>query len=286
MSGNVPVTQLIQGLRLPANLDDFGTLAAWYQNLRDTTPLAASLSPSIDQVLTEALDAIRDLINIPNLDDRYELFAAALLPVYEACAAYGIGHGQSVAVKVHTRIKQRATEPVPPSYNETDRSTLPVDRAELLRRVQQAAQDTLLSETAPVAPSEPGKATARLMQENARAMNSSQLSRRLTEILKEPGNASLPESLPQPENRPLHLIRETRDAKEIKSRLKRPTAESPEEEAMRRAAHTVGRAREWYGRPDITFEQVQTACREFGMEFDGAFISEELKRPLPDEALV
>jgi hypothetical protein len=285
------LAQFIQKLRLPRNIDNPDNLAAWYFNLREAAPLAARLHHAVEQSLNDAIAAVHDIINTPGLDDRYELFAAALLPVYESCAAWTAGAGRTAFIEEPVRHFQREpakaerrdmTDPV---YDETDRSTPPVDRAELFRRVQEAARDTV-REVPSTAPVETGGATARLKRDNARALDSSQLSKRLTQILKDP-ETEVDNLIQMPQEQrnllPLQLIRENA---EPASRLKRRPPGSPEEEAERRAAQVVGRAREWYGRPDLSIEEVHIACREFGMNFEGDFIRIELEKPLPDELLV
>lgn len=284
------LAQFIQKLRLPRNIDNPDNLAAWFFNLREAAPLAARLHHAVEQSLNDAIAAVHDIINTPGLDDRYELFAAALLPVYESCAAWTAGAGRTAFIEEPVRHFQREpakaerrdmTDPV---YDETDRSTPPVDRAELFRRVQEAARDTVRE--VPAAPVETGGATARLKRDNARALDSSQLSKRLTQILKDP-ETEVDNLIQMPQEQrnllPLQLIRENA---EPASRLKRRPPGSPEEEAERRAAQVVGRAREWYGRPDLSIEEVHIACREFGMNFEGDFIRIELEKPLPDELLV
>jgi hypothetical protein len=286
------IAHFIQKLRLPRNIDNPDNLAAWYFNLREAAPLAARLHHAVEQSLNDAIAAVHDVINTPGLDDRYELFAAALLPVYEACAAWTAGAGRTAFIEEPVRHFQREPakaerrEMTDPVYDETDRSTPPVDRAELFRRVQEAARDTAREVPAAANPVEPGGATARLMRDNARAMDSSQLSKRLTQILKTPENEADQVVPMPPEQRnllPLQLIREQ---SETVSRLKRRPPDSPEEAAERRAAQVVGRAREWYGRPDLTIEEVHVACREFGMSFEGDFIRIELEKPIADETFV
>lgn len=287
------IAQFIQKLRLPRNIDNPDNLAAWYFNLREAAPLAARLHHAVEQALNDAIGAVHDVINTPGLDDRYELFAAALLPVYESCAAWTAGAGRTAFIEEPIRHFQREPtkaerrEVTDPVYDETDRSTPPVDRAELFRRVQEAARDTVREiPAAASAPVETGGATARLTRDNARAMDSSQLSKRLTQILKNPENEvdNLVPKSPEPRHPlPLQLIREN---SEPVSRLKRRPPDSPEEAAERRAAQVVGRAREWYGRPDLSIEEVHVACREFGMSFEGDFIRIELEKPLPDETFV
>lgn len=286
------IAQLIQKLRLPRNIDVPENLVAWCVSLREAAPLAARIHHAVEQALNDAVEAVHDVIQAPDLDDRYELFAAALLPVYEACAASTAGAGRTAFIEEPIRHFNRdpartgrrdATEP---SHDENGRSTLPVDRNELLRRVEEAARDAARLERSSRFPTEPVGAAVRLKRENSRALDSSQLSKRLSQILKDPENEADENDHSSPESRhplPLHLIRENA---EPASRLKRRPPDSPEEAAERRAGHVVGRAREWYGRPDITIEDVHIACREFGMTFEGDFIRIELEKPLPDESLV
>lgn len=285
------IAHFIQKLRLPRNIDNPENLAAWYFNLRAATPLAARIHHAVEQALNDAIGAVHDIIQAPDLDERYELFAAALLPVYEACAAWTAGAGRTAFIEEPVRhlhrevpVRTERREGTDHFYDETERSTTPVDRTELLRRVQEAARDTVQLELSAMSSTEPGDVTARLKRENNRAMDSSQLSKRLSQILKGPESEA--DDMPSPEARqplPLQLIR---DQTEPVSRLKRRLPESPEEAAERRAAQVVGRAREWYGRPDLTIDDVHIACREFGMTFEGDFIRLELEKPLVDESFV
>lgn len=286
------IAQLIQKLRLPRNIDIPENLVAWCVSLREAAPLAARIHHAVEQALNDAVGAVHDIIQTPDLDDRYELFAAALLPVYEACAAWTAGAGRTAFIEEPIRHFHREParigrrEATETGYGENERSTRPVDRAELLRRVEEAARDAARLERSSGFSAEPVGATVRLKRENSRALDSSQLSKRLSQILKDPESETDDNAHASPESRhplPLHLIREN---SEPVSRLKRRLPDSPEEAAGRRAAHVVGRAREWYGRPDITFEDVHIACREFGMMFEGDFIRLELEKPLPDESLV
>jgi hypothetical protein len=91
---------------------------AWYGRLQlEGMALAATMSSETQTVFRQALDAIRDILDTRNLDDRYELLAAALLPVYEGLPRQAIRPVGSGAVATGSR----AIEPLYPECT-TERS--------------------------------------------------------------------------------------------------------------------------------------------------------------------
>jgi hypothetical protein len=78
---------LLRCLRLPP-VTDQEALQSWYGRLQlEGAALAAAMSSEIQTAFRQALNAIRDILDTHHLDDRYELLAAALLPVYEVLHA-------------------------------------------------------------------------------------------------------------------------------------------------------------------------------------------------------
>jgi len=305
---------LLRCLRLPP-VTDQEALQSWYGRLQlEGAALAAAMSSEIQTAFRQALNAIRDILDTHHLDDRYELLAAALLPVYEVLHAEPNRAGQSAS-----STSQTAGEPLdPPAVNtKTDMSEPAVYRekpsqasgkaqlAGLFKQVEAAArahssanpsaiQSSTVRLPGQALPS-PGKLTSEAIDSIPHHtpgphLDTSRLSRRLTEILKtadrsdhlsEPANS--PHGLPQPvtaENSSpeLHLV-----STPLKSRLKRLSKLTPEQEVARKAAHAVGRAREWYGRPDITLHEVQSACIALGLEFNEVAMRAELAKPLAEE---
>lgn len=296
---------LLRQLRLP-QVTDHAALLAWYGRLQlDGAALAATLPPDIQTGFRQALNAIRDILETPNLDDRYELLAAALLPVYESLHAEP-GDRPAVA---DARPASPASTPgltegaaaSPSVYRETPSQTAEKERlAALFEQVEAAARargpaasnpaGTPPGEAAASASHQPvaGKAEAEAADHTPPHLDTSRLSRRLAEILKtadrnDQPSAPAPESMRSAESSgapDLHLVA----TPPLKSRLKRSGRLTPEQEISRRAAHVVGRAREWYGRPDITLREVQSACAAFGLEFNEVAARAELAKPLAEEA--
>ncbi|MGQ9897303.1 MAG: hypothetical protein ACUVR8_07105, partial [Acidobacteriota bacterium] len=139
-----------------------------------------------------------------------------------------------------------------------------------------------------------GKATSEASdyQSPGTQLDTSRLSQRLAEILRtadrndyagDPRNSNHSSSEPTTADHSapeLHLV-----SPPIKSRLRRSGTLTPEQEVARKAAHVVGRAREWYGRPDITLREVQSACAAFGLEFNEVAARAELAKPLVEDIL-
>ncbi|MCS7081072.1 MAG: hypothetical protein NZ585_13615 [Chloracidobacterium sp.] len=301
---------LLRCLRLP-QVTDQAALLAWYSRLQlDGAALAAALPPDIQAGFQKALNAIRDILETPNLDDRYELLAAALLPVYESLHAEPTGAPTSAAVNRTVAVAAPGSAngsavtsgPATPvaAYRETPTPVSEKDRlAALFEQVEAVARVNGLSASAP-AGAPPGEAmrtthgTPAATKANAEPLHhvspsqldTSRLSRRLAEILKTAERNDQP-SEPKAEETPtaepsapdLHLV-----TPPLKSRLKRSSKLTPEQEISRKAAHVVGRAREWYGRPDITLREVQLACEAFGLEFNEVAARAELAKPLAEEA--
>ncbi len=309
---------LLRQLRLP-QVTSQEALLAWYSRLQlEGAALADDLPSGVQLGFRQALGAISDILDTQNIDDRYELLAAALLPVYESLYAAPEALGQEAADQAGPRplnrfARQDRAASAPPSpalmmYRETPAPASEKDRlASLFEEVEAAARarDALAtnpsgSSPAAMRPSEaarPGhdnpasdKAPDKGDAEAGRhapspQLDTSRLSRRLVEILRAAdsqdhlgGPVSEGGRSPEPNIPDLHLVMPP-----VKSRLKRSGALTPEQEALRKAAHVVGRAREWYGRPDITLREVQSACVAFGLEFNEVAARAELAKPLVEE---
>ncbi len=312
---------LLRYLRLPpvANQE---ALLAWYGRLQlEGMALAATMSSETQTVFRQALDAIRDILDTRHLDDRYELLAAALLPVYEGLHARISVPSETAALLPTAEPLSRSTPnaPVngralatPAAYRETPSQVSGKSRlARLFEQVEAAAKarETPTSNPpgarhgdAPRPGPEPlttgnGKAASEAPDHTPKhtpgtQLDTSRLSRRLAEILKsadrndhpsDPAESShgTPEPTTAEHSAPeLHLV-----SPPIKSRLKRSGTLTPEQEVARKAAHVVGRAREWYGRPDITLREVQSACAAFGLEFNEVAARAELAKPLAEDLL-
>ncbi len=316
------VVALLRSLRLPP-VTDQEALLTWYGRLQlEGMALAATMSSETQTVFRQALDAIRDILDTRHLDDRYELLAAALLPVYEGLHARPSGPSEAALSPPAAEPLNRFTPnaplngqaAVPVAYRETPSRVAEKSRlVSLFEQVEAAAQarETLASNPlgtrhgeAPLSGPEPptngnGKATPEAPDHTpghtsghtpGTQLDTSRLSRRLAEILKsadrndhpsDPAESSHSTSEPAtaehsaPE---LHLV-----SPPIKSRLKRSGTLTPEQEVARKAAHVVGRAREWYGRPDITLREVQSACAAFGLEFNEVAARAELAKPLAED---
>ncbi|AEP11079.1 hypothetical protein [Chloracidobacterium thermophilum] len=311
---------LLRCLRLPP-VSDHEALLSWYGRLQlEGTALAATMSSETQTVFRQALDAIRDILDTRNLDDRYELLAAALLPVYEGLHARPSGPSEAALSPPAAEPLNRFTPnaplngqaAVPVAYRETPSQVSEKSRlAKLFEQVEAAARarETPTSNPpgarhgeAPLPGPEPltagnGKATSDAPDRTpghapGTQLDTSRLSRRLAEILKsadrndhssDPAESrhSPPEPVVAEHSAPeLHLV-----SAPIKSRLKRSGTLTPEQEVARKAAHVVGRAREWYGRPDITLHEVQSACAAFGLEFNEVAARAELAKPLAEDLL-
>ncbi|QUW00224.1 hypothetical protein J8C02_01525 [Chloracidobacterium sp. MS 40/45] len=316
------VVALLRCLRLPP-VSDHEALLSWYGRLQlEGMALAATMSSETQTVFRQALDAIRDILDTRNLDDRYELLAAALLPVYEGLHAKPFGTPEAVRSSPVAEPLNRFTPNAPVNghgsalvaYRETPSQVLEKSRlASLFEQVEAAARarETLTSNPpgarhgeAPLPGPEPptsgnGKATPEAPDHTpghasghtpGTQLDTSRLSRRLAEILKSADRNDHPSdpaesshSTPEPATAEhgapeLHLV-----SPPIKSRLKRSGTLTPEQEVARKAAHVVGRAREWYGRPDITLREVQSACAAFGLEFNEVAARAELAKPLAED---
>ncbi len=321
-SPDTKVVALLRCLRLPPVADQ-EALLVWYSRLQlEGMALAATMSSETQTVFRQALDAIRDILDTRNLDDRYELLAAALLPVYEGLHARPSVPSEVTAPLPTAEPLNRFTPntPVnghgsgPAAYRETPSQVLEKSRlASLFEQVEAAARarETLASNPsgtrhgeAPLSgPELPthgnGKVTPEAPDHTpghtsghtpGTQLDTSRLSRRLAEILKsadrndhpsDPAESShsTPEPATAEHSAPeLHLV-----SPPIKSRLKRSGTLTPEQEVARKAAHVVGRAREWYGRPDITLREVQSACAAFGLEFNEVAARAELAKPLAED---
>jgi hypothetical protein len=319
------VVALLRCLRLPP-VSDHEALLAWYGRLQlEGMALAATMSSETQTVFRQALDAIRDILDTRNLDDRYELLAAALLPVYEGLHTRPFGPPEAALSPTAAEPLNRFTPNAPlngqasalVAYRETPSQVSEKSRlASLFEQVEAAARarETLASnppgppgvrhgDAPPSGPESPtnrnGKATSEAPDHTpghasghtpGTQLDTSRLSRRLAEILKsadrndhpsDPAESShgAPEPATAEHSAPeLHLV-----SVPIKSRLKRSGTLTPEQEVARKAAHVVGRAREWYGRPDITLREVQSACAAFGMEFNEVAARAELAKPLAED---
>jgi len=318
------VVALLRCLRLPP-VSDHEALLAWYGRLQlEGMALAATMPSETQTVFRQALDAIRDILDTRNLDDRYELLAAALLPVYEGLHAKPFGTPEPVLSSPAAEPLNRFTPNAPlngqastlVAYRETPSQVSEKSRlVSLFEHVEAAARarETLTSNPpgvrhgeAPLSGLEsptnrngktnpevsdhtPGQASGHTP---GTQLDTSRLSRRLAEILKSadrndhPGDpAESSHNAPEPATAEhsapeLHLV-----SPPIKSRLKRSSKLTPEQEVARKAAHVVGRAREWYGRPDITLHEVQSACAAFGLEFNEVAARAELAKPLAEDLL-
>ncbi|QUV85551.1 hypothetical protein [Chloracidobacterium aggregatum] len=313
---------LLRCLRLPP-VSDHEALLSWYGRLQlEGMALAATMSSETQTVFRQALDAIRDILDTRNLDDRYELLAAALLPVYEGLHARSSGPSEAALSPPAAEPLNRFTPnaplngqaAVPVAYRETPSQVSEKSRlAKLFEQVEAAARarETLASNPpgtrhgeAPLSgPESPTNGNSKVTSEASdhtpghtpvhapgTQLDTSRLSRRLAEILKsadrndhpsDPAESShsTPEPATDEHSAPeLHLV-----SPPIKSRLKRSGTLTPEQEVARKAAHVVGRAREWYGRPDITLREVQSACAAFGLEFNEVAARAELAKPLAED---
>lgn len=321
------VLALLRCLRLPP-VDDQDALVAWYGRLQlEGMALAGMLSSETQMTFCQALDAIRDILDTHNLDDRYELLAAALLPVYEGLHATSVGlpalapsslmDSSQMAAAPLNRFTMNGNGHRPDAalaaYRETPSPASEKSRlASLFEQVKATAQaqDVLVANPLGEARRGEGRAAGSepLVPKNGKTsseapdpmrshapgkhLDTSRLSQRLAEILKtadcndhvgDPadGRNGSPESTVAEHSAPeLHLV-----SPPVKSRLKRSGTLTPEQEVARKAAHVVGRAREWYGRPDITLSEVQSACAAFGMEFNEVAARAELAKPLAEDVL-
>jgi hypothetical protein len=299
--------QFLYWLRLPRHALSSEQFSIWHKNLRIFgVPLATRLHPNIYITLADALEAIHDVLQANEIEDRYELLAAALLPVYEACGA--------LAVTPLAAPSNAAAEPAPDAelarFSEREdrkpleSSRIPVGRKNrLLQQIVQASQAATHDRSASKQAAFPaaGSPPPRLRYETAasppssipvaplsitadRPLDTSELSKTLASILKASADEEAHANAVESAGSALHLVRENfiHDS-HAKSRLKRTPAATPEEDAARKAAHAVGRAREWMGRPDITLRDVAVACGEFGLEFDERYAQLELQKALPEE---
>ncbi|MGQ9897302.1 MAG: hypothetical protein ACUVR8_07100, partial [Acidobacteriota bacterium] len=106
---------LLRCLRLPPVADQ-EALLAWYSRLQlEGMALAATMPPETQTVFRQALDAIRDILDTHNLDDRYELLAAALLPVYEGIHAKPFSPAEAVQPLTAADPLNRFTSPTTPN---------------------------------------------------------------------------------------------------------------------------------------------------------------------------
>ncbi|MFQ3581024.1 MAG: hypothetical protein SNJ67_05655 [Chloracidobacterium sp.] len=299
---------LLRQLRLPP-VTDQAALFAWYSRLQlEGMALATDLAPVIQVNFRQALGAIRDILETQNLDDRYELLAAALLPVYESL------HVEPAAPKPETpvsftpspvsRFTANGHQAASAAYRETPpRASEKSSLASLFEQVEAAARARDALTTNPsgthhgeeIHPGQDQSAFGKTMLEADSAapgshLDTSRLSRRLAEILKtadrndhlgDPADSSQRASEPGGADHgapDLHLVMPP-----LKSRLKRNGTLTPEQDVARKAAYVVGQAREWYGRPDITLREVQSACAAFGLEFNEVAARTELAKPLAEE---
>ncbi|OYT73197.1 MAG: hypothetical protein CFK52_02735 [Chloracidobacterium sp. CP2_5A] len=303
---------LLRQLRLPP-VTNQEALLAWHSQLQlEGAALAADLPPDVQLSFQQALGAIRDILDTQSIDDRYELLAAALLPLYERLHAALEASRLEAPARAQTalsrlnRFTMTSQAASPPSgsratYRETLAPASEQDRlASLFEQVEAAARARDALTINPSVPAQPlgeatrpghdhpaiSKADAEAAHQAPPQLDTSRLSRRLAEILKTADSHDhLGEPVaqsgrsPEPSAPDLHLV-----TPPLKSRLKRGGALTPEQEVSRKAAHVVGRAREWYGRPDITLREVQSACAAFGLEFNEVAARAELAKPLAEEA--